>query len=665
MQRYRNRLLDFTHDILWADSFHAGFRMQDKAVTDDGKEHLLNVIRKNIVSFLQKRAGLSGMEKCNGTAGGCAKQKSAVFTGAGDKRGNIGTHFRGTVDVPDLALHGQDIWSCTYRTDGIHRGYTGSVTFQHVHLLFDGRIAQLNSEKETVDLRFRQRIRTGKFSGILCGKDHERLWQRMGDAVYSHLMFFHDLQKRTLGFRTGPVNLICQKNLGHDRAFVVFHFACTHIEQGKAREIAGHQIRRKLHTAKRTRKGPCQCRGQGCLPHTGYVFDEYMSAAEKCDQCQFDGFLLSDNCAGHIVFQGLYDRLILHGCSSLRMVRLTGQITHRTMHNKIQESSKGMMTMERILAMLSMRDCMTGEAMSREMGITRAAVWKKIEILRAEGWNIESLGRKGYRLHAGDRLDPVLWQGGLRTQALGRGNVFYAEVMDSTNDQLRRMAAGGAPHGSLCLCEQQTGGKGRLGRQWVSRSGEGLWQSVLLRPALSPQSAPLITLAVALSMAQALENVGLLGVRIKWPNDLVINGRKVCGILCEASADMDRIASVICGVGLNVKEGAVPDELRHQATSLETEGLHVLRRRILTMYLERLESNMKVLEKDGFAALLEGYTARSCTLGSRVHVVGNKDFLGMAEALDTDGALLVRDDAGFLQKVLAGDVSVRGVMGYV
>ncbi len=318
-----------------------------------------------------------------------------------------------------------------------------------------------------------------------------------------------------------------------------------------------------------------------------------------------------------------------------------------------------------ILEMLARSPYVSGEAMSSVLGMTRAAVWKRIEQLREEGWDIRSAGKKGYRLYSGDRLEPVLWQHALTTRAMGRGEIRFAQAMDSTNDQLRQMAAAGAPHGSLCLCECQTHGKGRLGRTWVSQAGAGLWQSVLLRPNLQPQLTPTITLITAMAMAQALQDCGLEAVRIKWPNDLVAHGRKLCGILCEVTADMDHVDSVICGVGVNVLHSAIPPELTGQATCLEDEQVHVLRREVLVRYLKALEEKLDCLEQKGFDALYAEYCARSCTLGQTVRVQGSTEFTGVAESIDTDGALMVRTPEGELRKVLAGDVSVRGVMGYV
>lgn len=264
-----------------------------------------------------------------------------------------------------------------------------------------------------------------------------------------------------------------------------------------------------------------------------------------------------------------------------------------------------------------------------------------------------------------DSLQPDVWQPLLTTSALGRGDIRYEYETDSTNLQLRGMAQSGAPHGSVCLCEMQTAGRGRLGRSWHSPAGCGLWCSVLLRPTLQPEDAPLITLCTALAMQRAILASTGVETRIKWPNDLVHNGKKLCGVLLEVSCEVGKLHHVVVGTGVNVHAGAYPRELAHQATALCEAVDHPSRARLLAAYLRALEDVIRQLEQEGFSAILPEYEAVSCTLGQRVRVSGGMELTGFAEKLDDTGALLVRDDDGQLHRVLAGDVSVRGVMGYV
>ena len=322
--------------------------------------------------------------------------------------------------------------------------------------------------------------------------------------------------------------------------------------------------------------------------------------------------------------------------------------------------------MKNILELLSGGGFVSGEAISRELGVSRAAVWKKIVALREAGWQIESGGKRGYRLTAGDSLDPALWTGGLTTARYGRGENRYEKEVTSTNTIVKEMALAGAPDGSLCIAESQSAGKGRLGRTWSAPEGKGLWVSLLLRPNLPPDQAPLITLCAAMAMARAVRETAGIDTRIKWPNDLICEGRKLCGILLELSADPDSIEYVVVGTGVNMREGAYPPELKDRAVVIaELTEKAPLRREVLVRYLAAMEALIDRLERDGFAGIAEDYRALSCTLGSRVQVSGAIEMTGTAEDIDETGALLVRDDNGETRRVLSGDVSVRGVMGYV
>ena len=322
--------------------------------------------------------------------------------------------------------------------------------------------------------------------------------------------------------------------------------------------------------------------------------------------------------------------------------------------------------MKTILEMLSGGDFVSGETISRALGVSRVAVWKRIEALRAQGWQIEAGGKRGYRLVAGDSLDPALWAGDMTTQRYGRGENRYEKEVTSTNTVVKEMALAGAPDGSLCVAECQTAGKGRLGRAWSAPAGKGLWVSMLLRPKLPPAHAPFITFCAAMAMTRAVKETAGIDVRIKWPNDLVADGRKICGILLELSADPDSIEYVVVGTGLNVRSGAYPSELRGRAVALdELTEEPPLRRELLARYLTGLEALVGRLEQGDFSGLMAEYEALSCTLGREVQVSGAVELTGMAEAIDPFGALIVRTSEGEQHRVLSGDVSVRGVMGYV
>ena len=255
----------------------------------------------------------------------------------------------------------------------------------------------------------------------------------------------------------------------------------------------------------------------------------------------------------------------------------------------------------------------------------------------------------------------------LETCWAGRGEIAYEPVMDSTNIRAKKMARAGAPHGSLAVCDHQTAGRGRMTRRWETPAGEALTQTMVLRPKLPVEQCQLCTFAAALAAARAIEEVcPELKPAIKWPNDVVIGSKKCVGILCEMLLDGNGYA-VVPGVGININQKAFDGELADKATSLFIEtGKQQDRRAVLCAYLKYMEQAMDALEKEGLQGIWQDYAQRSVTLGSRVRVVGtDSEFTGTAKAVDETGALIVTDESGTDRRVLSGDVSVRGLMGYV
>ena len=262
-------------------------------------------------------------------------------------------------------------------------------------------------------------------------------------------------------------------------------------------------------------------------------------------------------------------------------------------------------------------------------------------------------------------LQPVSWQSLLTTHTLGREGNCVEHTLTSTNTVLKELARKGVPTGAVCLCETQSAGRGRLDRTWSSPEGRGVWMSVLLRPALAPERMPLVTFCAALAMAEAVRSLTGLDARIKWPNDLVLDGRKVCGVLLEAGFDASGAMFVIVGTGLNVRRGAYPPELADRAVSLEELCDPPSRSALIAAYLNALEAAVEAAEREGLAGIAAPYRGLSCTLGSQVQVLSPVEtFTGRAIDIDEGGALLVRTADGETRRVLAGDVSVRGVMGY-
>lgn len=331
--------------------------------------------------------------------------------------------------------------------------------------------------------------------------------------------------------------------------------------------------------------------------------------------------------------------------------------------------------MDTILEMLAGGESLSGEEMGARLGITRAAVWKRIRGLRAQGFDIRGVGRSGYRLATDtDALHPVYWRRRLRTAWAGREAVYLDEV-DSTNAEAKRRAVNasgsqeGAPHGLLVLADRQTAGRGRRGRGWESPPGMGLWMSLLVRPSAQAERIPSLALAVALAVADACEEAAAVEAAVKWPNDVLYNGKKLCGILLEMAADMDGAQWVVIGVGINLRhhEAHFSPGLQRSVAALDEArpGKGWRRPDVLLSLLEALEARYAAWAAGGVAALREDYARRSATLGRRVSVIApDGEFSGLATDIDETGALLVRRDDGVISRVLAADVSVRGEDGY-
>jgi len=302
----------------------------------------------------------------------------------------------------------------------------------------------------------------------------------------------------------------------------------------------------------------------------------------------------------------------------------------------------------------------SGQALADSLGVSRAAVWKVVESLRADGYVIESASARGYRLTSvPDRLGEREITLGLKTAVLGHRVVSLSET-DSTNSDAARLAAEGAPEGTLVVADSQRAGRGRLGRKWVSPPGVNVYMSLILRPRISPAEAPMITLAAAAALAGAVNGLYGLGAGIKWPNDLLIGGKKCAGILTEMSAEPDTVRHVILGIGMdvNMAEEEFPAEIRGIATSLMIEtGRRLDRPELVRRFLEEFERVYGLLTAGDRKAVLELWRGMSVTLGRRVRVSGPRgDITGFAKDLNDDGNLVVVMEDGTLNTVISGDV---------
>lgn len=322
--------------------------------------------------------------------------------------------------------------------------------------------------------------------------------------------------------------------------------------------------------------------------------------------------------------------------------------------------------MYRILELLRRQEgFLSGEDIGRELSITRAAVWKGIKKLREEGYEIEAVTNRGYRLTNPETMyNKQELEQGLKTKTMGQTIYFYEET-DTTNNRARELALEGAPEGTLVVAEKQTAGRGRRGKVWESPLGTGIWMSLVLRPQIAPAEASVLTLLCGLATAEAIEAETGLSAGIKWPNDILINGKKAVGILTEMDCEMSEVHFVIPGIGINVNTASFPPEIADIATSLYLEcGKTVSRRRLVHKVLERLEEHYETFLRTGsFAAMLEDYRKHCITLGKEVHVLGREPFFAEALDITPEGELLVRRaDNGKEEVVFSGEVSIRGVI---
>jgi len=299
----------------------------------------------------------------------------------------------------------------------------------------------------------------------------------------------------------------------------------------------------------------------------------------------------------------------------------------------------------------------SGEDISGALGFSRACAWKYINKLRDEGYLIEAVPHLGYRLKsAPDKLYGYAIASGLNTRTIGKKSIFYYESTDSTNDRAYELAENGEPEGTVVIAETQTHGKGRVGRKWLSPKGGGIYMSLLLRPGVETDEIPAVTLIAAAAIVKAIKKTCGLEAGMKWPNDILISGKKVCGILTEIKAQPDRVDFLILGIGINVNtpSGKLPPE----GTSLRIESSSRVNRSALARcMLEELENAYLRSREEGFISLREECKAMSLVLGKRVKVVEHHRAVeGLAVDIDEKGALIIRTDDRALQRVFSGDV---------
>jgi BirA family transcriptional regulator, biotin operon repressor / biotin---[acetyl-CoA-carboxylase] ligase len=306
----------------------------------------------------------------------------------------------------------------------------------------------------------------------------------------------------------------------------------------------------------------------------------------------------------------------------------------------------------------------SGEELSRRLGMSRTAIWKHIESLRKEGYLFEAVSRKGYRLlQKPERVNAVKLLDGLETKLMGQKLHIFDQV-DSTMTVAHRLVTEGAPEGTLVVAEEQNAGRGRMGRKWLSPRGKGIYMSLILKPRVPVFFTPQLTLLTAVAVCRAVRKFTGLDIGIKWPNDLLIGGKKLCGILLEISGDDERLTYVIAGIGIsaNFLPEDYPEELRKIATSIAIEkGETISREALIQAILKDFEELYELYHEQGFAPIRLLWEALSVSLHKTIRVISptGEWVEGAAEAIDDSGALNVRTPDGNMYRIFSGEVELK------
>lgn len=304
---------------------------------------------------------------------------------------------------------------------------------------------------------------------------------------------------------------------------------------------------------------------------------------------------------------------------------------------------------------------LSGEEISRDLGISRTAVWKHIKLLREAGYEIESSSRHGHRLiSCGNILSGFEITRNLKTEIFGKKEIHIFQETDSTNIQAFKLASLGAAEGTIVITESQTGGKGRLGRKWISPPFKNLYLSIILRPSIPTLTAPRLTLVTAVALSATLDLLGASEHRIKWPNDILFNNKKLSGILTEMKGDCDSIDFIIIGLGINLNSSSIdyPDEIRDSVISLkEITGIEIDRVKFLNIFLFKFEKYYSDFLAGRFPEILDKWILKSAIINQKIKVSNyNEVFTGVVTEVTNDGNLLVRTDNNtFL--VNSGDIN--------
>lgn len=322
-------------------------------------------------------------------------------------------------------------------------------------------------------------------------------------------------------------------------------------------------------------------------------------------------------------------------------------------------------TKEMIMEILSSSEAsyISGESISEKLGVSRASIWKHINSLKKEGFDIESRSGLGYALKGkiNNSLNPYAIKKGLKSQFIGQ-NIEYFESIDSTNTYASKIADKSS-EGTVVIADEQTSGKGRIGRSWFSK--DGIYFSVILKPEIELVKISFLTQLAGAALLQALKNIGV-EAKIKWPNDIILNGKKIAGILTEMSAEIDRIFYVIVGIGINLYNQEFDYEIREKATSLLKEGYNIDREKLLQEFFKEFEKMYIDFLSDKKETVLEILRKESIVIGKEIYIISSGK-RKKARALDIDsyGNLNIVLENGEHETVFTGEISIRGLESYI
>lgn len=298
----------------------------------------------------------------------------------------------------------------------------------------------------------------------------------------------------------------------------------------------------------------------------------------------------------------------------------------------------------------------SGGHLGATLGITRAALWKHIKAMQADGADIESVTGKGYQLAMPPSLPRAEY---VRAHMERDIPVFFEESVASTNDVAKAAAQDGSLLSAAFIASEQTAGKGRKGRRWVSEPGQGVYITLLVRPKIDPTKISGITLMAAIAVCEAIEQEADTKAQIKWPNDIVIGGKKVAGILTESMMHMDGVEFVVCGIGINTNSARLGAELTKTASALNANNT-LLAAAVIDRFMDAFE----IFEYKGIAAFMPTFRGLSAIAGNVTLISADGSESGMLKGFDDEGALLI-ESGGKTKRFIAGEVSLRGESGYV